>query len=99
MKTYAKGIWFNKPSPKAPTFVIGRISIGIESFIAWLKEQKPNEKGYVNIDVLEGRDGKPYLVLNEWKKESPASPKEEVYKSEEYLEGENKSVNPADIPF
>lgn len=51
----------------APSFVKGKLSINVAKFVAYVQENQ-NEKGYVNIDILESRDsGKQYAKLNDWK--------------------------------
>ncbi len=65
-KKYPGGIYFNNPSEKAPDFVIGKIAIHQEKLMLWLDKQKANDKGYIYLDVLNGREG-PYCVVNEWR--------------------------------
>lgn len=68
-KQYAKSIWFNKPNSHAPEFVIGNISISKDNFIEWLKNQEPNEKGYIYLSVLDGKNKKePYITVDNYKK-------------------------------
>lgn len=81
---YPKGIFINKPRDGAPEFVRASISIKAEDAIAWIKEVV-NEKGYVNIDVLNGEKGL-YLKHNDWK------PKENT----DYPEN---TIVPEDVPF
>ena len=51
----------------APEFVKGKLSINVAKFVAYIQANQ-NEKGYVNIDILESRDsGKLYAKLNDWK--------------------------------
>lgn len=67
-KTYINGLYFNHPRPNAPEFVIGAISIKKEVLLKQLEELEANESGYINIDVLNGKENKPYCVLNEFRK-------------------------------
>ena len=53
-KNYAKGL-FVKRNEKAPDFVVCKLSIKTDDFIQFLKENT-NEKGYVNLQVLKGKD-------------------------------------------
>lgn len=62
-KTFAKGFYGNKPAQGAPDFVVGRLSLKSEDAIEFIKAHT-NEKGYCNIDILEGKEGKLNLVLN-----------------------------------
>ena len=65
-KRYPKGIYFNQPRENAPEFVKGSISIKKADLLIWLNAEAPNDKGYINLDVLEGREGTPYLTVNEY---------------------------------
>jgi len=69
-KNFAKGLYFNPPHDKAPNFVIGRLSIKREDFRLWLNEQKFDENGYLNLDILMAKSGKPYIAVNEYKKQA-----------------------------
>lgn len=66
-KNYVQGLYFNPKSEKQPEFVIGKLSIKREPFREWLNKQTFNEKGYLNLDILKGKDDKPYIVVNDWK--------------------------------
>lgn len=51
----------------APEFIKGKLSINVAKFVAYVQANQ-NEKGYVNIDILESRDsGRLYAKLNDWK--------------------------------
>lgn len=68
-ENYVTGMWANKPHPNAPDFVKAGLAIKKESFIEWLNQQSPDEKGYVKIDIKESQDGTKYNVsLNTYKK-------------------------------
>ena len=69
-----KGMWFNRPSEKAPDFIIADISISVDSFIEWLKEQEKTEKGYVRITGKRSKAGKYYAELNTWKPDGSTAP-------------------------
>ena len=64
---FIKGLFLNRRE-NAPDFVKGNVSIKVEDFINWLTENQ-NEKGYVNIDLLEGSKGL-YFKKNDWKPNS-----------------------------
>lgn len=66
-KKFIKGLWFNLPHEKAPDFIKGNISISKDSFMEWLKAEKPNEKGYIKIDLKVSRENKPYAEINTYK--------------------------------
>jgi len=70
MKEYPKGLYYNAPRENAPDFVLGSISIKKQDFLQWLDQKEPNEKGYVNLDVLNGKEGKPYVTVNDYNKQT-----------------------------
>lgn len=86
-KNYASGLYYNHPRKGAPDFVVGAISIHVERLEEWLKTVKANDAGYINIDVLEGKE-KPYCVLNEY-----------VPKNTQQAPPDNDDVIDEDIPF
>ena len=66
-KKYVDGLFFNQPRIGAPDFVLGSISMSKAKFLNWLDNQQEDEKGYVKIDILMGKEDKPYCTLNTWK--------------------------------
>ena len=70
------GLFVNAPRPNAPDFVKGSISINAGKFVNWLKENREliNEKGYINIDLLESQKGDWYAKVNDWKPEKKQEP-------------------------
>lgn len=76
-KRFPDGIYFDKPHQNAPKFVLGRIALKREQFLAWLEGEAPNEKGYINLQVVEGKEGKkPYISVDEYQKPKTFAPKE-----------------------
>ena len=51
----------------APDFVVASLSFN-QKFIDYLKANM-NAKGYINIDLLNSKEGKLYAKLNDWKPE------------------------------
>ena len=62
-KIFAKGINF-KRREGAPDFVIGNLNIKVDEAIETLKENEKN--GWVNLDILTSKEGKPYVEVNTW---------------------------------
>lgn len=60
-KIFADGFIFKK-NPKAPQFVVGRVSMKVEEAIAFLKTHEKN--GWVNVDIKEARSGNHYIELD-----------------------------------
>lgn len=75
---YAQGLYFNKKFDRAPAYVLGSISINPKKFIDWVNTQTPDSYGYVKLQVKEGKDGKPYVCLDTYKKQPSPSQKPET---------------------
>lgn len=87
---FVNGLWFNQPNGNAPDFIIADMSIHVDNFIKWLKQQETTEKGYVKITGKRSKDGKYYAELNTWK------PKEnDVPVADQSGSGDNTD----DLPF
>ena len=69
----------------SPDFVKVNLAFN-EKFINYLQENF-NAKGYVNVDVLESKEGKLYAKLNDWKPEGQVN----IY--------EDKEIDVSNIPF
>lgn len=64
-----KGFFFSRAREGAPDFVKGKLGIKVADAIEFLKINA-NSEGFVNMDLLVSKDGKPYLKLNDWKPEA-----------------------------
>ena len=65
---YPKGLFIKQPHENAPDFVKGEVSIKIQDFINFLKENE-NSDGWCNFQLLRGERGL-YMKLNTWRPES-----------------------------
>lgn len=91
-KQFAKGMFAKLPQENAPSFVKMRLGFKVTEFSAFLS-QNEKENGFVDVDILEKKDGTGlYGVLNTYQPEKPASVEEPAV---EYPE----DMNPDDIPF
>lgn len=86
-KTFADGFLF-KRRENAPDFVIGNISVKVDEAITFLQEQQKN--GWVNLNVLTAKSGKPYIELDTWEAKPQAGGATQAPKPEEIKE---------DLPF
>ena len=93
---YTQGLWFKEPRDGAPSYVRGSLSIKAPDFIAFL-EKHQNNGGYINIDILEGREkGTFYGKLNVYKPTAKVEPKDEPIIDP----SDGRDLTPdADIPF
>ena len=57
-----KGVYLNTREIQ-PGFVIGQIAIKMEDFLETYKDFV-DEKGYLRLDILKGKEDKPYLKTN-----------------------------------
>ena len=74
-KIFGEGIYF-KQKDNAPSFVMGAVSIKVDEFIVFLKDNV--KKGWVNLDLKESKGGKHYFQLDTWEpnpKMAAATPK------------------------
>lgn len=71
-KEFVNGLFVNRRE-KAPDFIKASLSFQVDKFLEYLKS-KANAKGYVNIDILESREGVLYAKLNDWKPEQKKEP-------------------------
>jgi len=83
-KKYIDGLYCKAPHEKAPDFVKADIGVNVENFIKWLEANK-NAKGYVNLQILEAKNGNCYIKHNDFKKETL----KETPKEDEEIEIEN----------
>lgn len=67
-----KGAFVKKPSSNAPEFVKAKVSFN-KSFIDYLNENA-NDKGYVNVDLLESKEGKLYFKLDDFVPNTATTP-------------------------
>jgi hypothetical protein len=64
-KIFADGFSFKYPSDKAPQFVIGKLSVKVDDAKAFL--EKHQDGGWVNLEIKEAKNGKPYVELSTFK--------------------------------
>ena len=62
-KVFTQGMIF-KQRQDVPDFVLGQLSFKVEEFIQFAKENQKN--GWLNVDLLKSKAGKPYSCLNKW---------------------------------
>lgn len=60
-KVFADGFRFERRD-NAPEFVVGRMSIKVDEAITFLKSNE--KRGWVNLNILTGRSGNPYVELD-----------------------------------
>lgn len=66
MSEMADGLYFDLPSDNAPDFVKGKLSLDLNRFVAWARENHTD--GKIKVDILVSKKtGKPYGKLNAWK--------------------------------
>ena len=87
---FAEGFFVTDAREGAPEFVMGAVSISKDKAIAFINEHA-NEKGYVNLDLLRGKSGQPYLKLNTF---TPKPKAEDAVSAPAVAEASS-----ADLPF
>jgi hypothetical protein len=61
-RVFADGFSF-KRNENAPEYVIGRLSMKADEAVAFIKKHA-NANGWVNVSILYGRSGNPYVELD-----------------------------------
>ena len=87
-KVFADGFLF-KRRENAPEFVIGNISVKVDDAITFLNNNQKN--GWVNLNVLNSKGGKPYIELDNF------VPKKNEYGTD--TAPNQAAVQEADLPF
>lgn len=66
---FVGGLFLNKVSDNAPSFIITNQSIHLETLYNWIKANKhlADEKGYIRIVGKESKEGKRYFQVDTWK--------------------------------
>jgi hypothetical protein len=95
-KAFADGMIFKLPREGAPDYVKGSVSIKVAEFVAFLQDNEKNS-GWVNIDLLVGKSGKPYAALNTYQLEKPDSLQEEEEPRD--VSDHSDNVGGSEIPF
>tara|TARA_R100000951_G_C2594725_1_gene166222 strand:- start:446 stop:715 length:270 start_codon:yes stop_codon:yes gene_type:complete len=70
---FPKGIFFKAKRENAPDFVKGHISIKVDEAINFLRDKGKEGLEWVNLDLLNSKDGKLYLKVDEWKKDETST--------------------------
>lgn len=73
--TFVGGLFLNKVSDSAPSFIITNQSIHLETLYNWIKANKhlADEKGYIRIVGKESKEGKRYFQVDSWKPKTEAT--------------------------
>mgnify|MGYP005673359717 FL=1 len=97
---FIDGLFAKAPHPNAPDFVKAKISIKREELINWLNNRSDE---WVNIDVKEGRTGKWYASVDNWKPDPAmagnSKPFESTGNSPEFISNTSEQEFDDDIPF
>ena len=98
--TFVGGLFLNKVSDNAPSFIITNQSIHMETLYKWLQANKglADEKGYIRIVGKESKEGKRYFQVDNYKPKTEApvvTPEGKGIDMSEFT-GEAKTE---DIPF
>lgn len=70
---FPDGIIVKSPSPQAPDYVVAKMSIKVDEFIQFLNAN--TQKGWVNLEILNGKSGKLYAKLDNYTPKEGAAPK------------------------
>ena len=85
---FVEGMYFKDPSPQAPDFVKGKLSINVASFVPWF-EAYAKGKEWINMDIKISKGGKAYIAIDDWKPTQQGAP----------AAGQNSTDFDTDAPF
>lgn len=100
MKKFPNGFYFDRPSPKAPEYIIGNVKIEVDSFKKWLDENRNGD--FVRIILKNSRDGRYYPELDTYdpKNNRPEFMKQETRSAlDKDVAYPSEEIKPEDIPF
>lgn len=94
-KQFADGFYFSRRD-NAPAFVVGTIGVSVDNAVEWLKTAPKNEKGFINLSILQKRDdsSKYYIELDTYEPRNNSSST-----STRAPEPQNSADLPDDLPF
>ena len=70
-KVFADGFRFERRE-NAPEYVVGRMSLKVDEAITFMKLHQKN--GWVNLNIMYGRSGNPYVELDTYEPTKKAEP-------------------------
>lgn len=77
-KVFTEGYYPKKVADTAPAYIVGDVSIHIETFTKFLEKVKgyADEKGYIRLTIKDSQAGKRYAELNTWRPSETAQVEE-----------------------
>ena len=94
---FVNGLFFRKPHPKAPTYIIGKLSAKRDDLIAFLQSQ---EGDWVNMEIKESAKGNLYIALDEFKPRSDAPQSPRTNESTQGIHNTaGEQISLSDVPF
>lgn len=108
-KVFANGLIFKKPGQKAPSWIIGNVSVKVDEFINFLNEHNYGSE-WVNLEIKESKTGKVYCELSTFDPKA-TKPRAKPWVQEEEnnqealnnmgkgVEYPDEEISPDDIPF
>ena len=98
---YIKGLYANRPHPKAPEYVIASLSVKPVDLIDSLQMFPPDE--YLYLDVKRGKEKdkngneKFYVQINDYKRATKTEVK--TVDGMPVIDIDENNINPEDLPF
>jgi hypothetical protein len=73
-RVFADGFRFERKD-SAPEYVVGRLSLKIDEAVAFINKHA-NANGWINLSVMIGRSGNPYVELDTYEPKQSTEPQE-----------------------
>jgi hypothetical protein len=100
-RVFADGFRFERKEG-APEYVVGRLSLKIDEAVAFINKHA-NANGWINLSVMIGRSGNPYVELDTYEPKQSTEPQEvkpkAAAKSKPAPEPEVEEEDNEDLPF
>jgi len=93
-KEFVDGLIVKAPRDVAPEFVKASLSIKRKELVEWLNKKQDE---WINLDVKEGKSGKWYAEVNNWKPNKAAV--EAKNSDDNYSLAADKNMSADEIPF
>jgi hypothetical protein len=91
--SFADGMIIKARNPNAPDYVIAKVSIKVDEFKETLDAN--NKNGWVNIEMLISKGGKPYAKIDTWEPSSQQQPQQQPAPPPPFPEAYPQNPQPA----
>lgn len=99
---FAPGFYAKRPHQNAPSFVISKVSVTLETAINYLMDLRDQGEEYLNLKINESKAGNFYIEVDTWKPDPGHNGnhgQQEPPKASKPKKGETIYDDGEDLPF